>query len=241
MDPCRFPRWTTLSAPKGERPYTDATTSGAAPTSPPEGPLHPNTPYTTWTYGARIGRAVGTHWHYWPTRIHRAESLRHRRDRRSDTRILCHLRNYRWTQSLSVMTTGRPGLLEHGHRRSISRGSRTFQGLRAGCISGRTKQEYTAASGRHDHAIFRERADASVRCSGCTRLGLRLRDASILITFGAEHSREGCPLFSTILLSDCALGEFESAMNRQLAKAREPDLAHIRVRYTCVLSIRRTG
>ena len=34
--------------------------------------------------------------------------------------------------------------------------------------------EYTAASGRHDHATFRERADESVRCSGfwanaCTR------------------------------------------------------------------------
>ena len=32
-------------------------------------------------------------------------------------------------------------------------------------------QEYTAASGRHDHATFRERADASIRCPG---LGAKL-------------------------------------------------------------------
>jgi hypothetical protein len=31
--------------------------------------------------------------------------------------------------------------------------------------------EYTAASGRLDHATFRERADASVRCTG---LGIKL-------------------------------------------------------------------
>ncbi len=31
--------------------------------------------------------------------------------------------------------------------------------------------EYTAASGRLDHATFRERADASVRCTG---LGVKL-------------------------------------------------------------------
>ena len=46
-----------------------------------------------------------------------------------------------------------------------------FQGLRAGRSSGQTKQDYTAASGRHDHATFRGRADASVRCTG---LGARL-------------------------------------------------------------------
>ena len=45
------------------------------------------------------------------------------------------------------------------------------QGLRAGRSSGRTKPEHTEASGRHDHATFRERADASVRCPG---LGARL-------------------------------------------------------------------
>ena len=38
------------------------------------------------------------------------------------------------------MTTGRLGLLEHGHRRSIRRGRRTFQGLRAGRSSGRRRR-----------------------------------------------------------------------------------------------------
>ena len=42
-------------------------------------------------------------------------------------------------------------------------GSRTFQGLQARWRSGRTKPEYTAVRGRHDHATFRERADVSVR------------------------------------------------------------------------------
>ncbi len=38
--------------------------------------------------------------------------------------------------------------------------------LRAGRICRMAMPEYTAASGRHDHATFRERADESVRCSG---------------------------------------------------------------------------
>ena len=38
MDPMQvFPRRATLAAPKGEWPYTAATPSGAAQTSPPEG------------------------------------------------------------------------------------------------------------------------------------------------------------------------------------------------------------
>ena len=45
------------------------------------------------------------------------------------------------------------------------------EGLRAGRSSGRTKPEYTAASGRHDHATFGSGADASVRRPG---LGARL-------------------------------------------------------------------
>ncbi len=45
-------------------------------------------------------------------------------------------------------------------------GRRIFQGLLARQSSGRTMQEYTAARGRHDHATFRELADASVRCTG---------------------------------------------------------------------------
>ncbi len=107
------------------------------------------------------------------------------------------------------MTTGWPGLLEHGQRRRICRGRRTDYGttgrtdqrkppsclhsrpfpgttglagaadaavdsagaavpseeLRAGRIRRMAMLEYTAASGRLDHATFRERADASVRCS----------------------------------------------------------------------------
>ena len=41
-----------------------------------------------------------------------------------------------------------------------------LQGQRPGRSSGRTKPEYTVASGQHDHATFRERADESVRCPG---------------------------------------------------------------------------
>ncbi len=77
--------------------------------------------------------------------------------------ILFQFRIYRETHSLSVMTTGRTELLEHGHRRRIRRGRKTLQGLRAGRSSGWTKPAYAAARGRHDHATFRERADASVR------------------------------------------------------------------------------
>jgi hypothetical protein len=100
------------------------------------------------TFGARL--AIMTH--YGPTRIHRAGySLRHRRDGRaaiiSATTAGTHL--------LSVMTTGRTELSEHGHRRRYSRGRMIFQGLRAGWSSGRTKPEYTAARGLHDHATFR--------------------------------------------------------------------------------------
>jgi hypothetical protein len=40
----------------------------------------------------------------------------------------------------SVMTTGRPRLLEHGQRRSTRRGHRTITGLRAGRSSGRRRR-----------------------------------------------------------------------------------------------------
>ncbi len=66
--------------------------------------------------------------------------------------------------------------LEHGRRRRYRRGRRTFQGLRAGWSSGRAKSEYTAASGRHDHATFKERADASVRCTGLRARLLAMAD-----------------------------------------------------------------
>jgi hypothetical protein len=42
----------------------------------------------------------------------------------------------------------------------------SFEELLAGRIRRRSIPEYTAASGRLDHATFRERADASVPCSG---------------------------------------------------------------------------
>ena len=97
-------------------------------------------------------RAVGTH--HGPTRIHLADySLRHRRDYNAGTTMLYHPRNYRRQHSSSVMTAGCRELLEHGHRRRIRRSRRTFRGT-----TGRTEQradpEYTAASGRRDHATF---------------------------------------------------------------------------------------
>jgi hypothetical protein len=52
---------------------------------------------------------------------------------------------------------------EHRRRYRYRLSRRTFRGLRG---SGRTVPEYTAASGRLDHATYRERADASVRCTG---------------------------------------------------------------------------
>ena len=71
------------------------------------------------------------------------------------TTMLYHLRVCHWTHSLSVVTTGRLELLDHGHRRHIRRGRSSFRGLQAGRSSERTKPEYTSASGRHDHATFR--------------------------------------------------------------------------------------
>jgi hypothetical protein len=50
----------------------------------------------------------------------------------------------------------RPRPRSRGRRRLFRRGRSTFQGLRAVWSSGRTKPEYTAASGRHDHSTFRE-------------------------------------------------------------------------------------
>ncbi len=64
LDPCRFPRLALLAAPKGEVAVSDSTTSGAAPTSPPEGVFRRT---RRWKYR----RAVGTH--YGQTRIHPAD------------------------------------------------------------------------------------------------------------------------------------------------------------------------
>ena len=68
-------------------------------------------------------------------------SLRHRRDSSAGTTIPYHLLINHQAHSLSVMTAGRRELLEHGHRHRFRRGSRTFQGLRTGRSSERTKPE----------------------------------------------------------------------------------------------------
>ena len=80
MVPCRcFPPGVACGA-EGEVAVSDSTTSGAAPTSPPEGVFRRT---RRWKYR----RAVGTH--YGPTRIHQADySPRHRRDGRAGTTIL---------------------------------------------------------------------------------------------------------------------------------------------------------
>jgi hypothetical protein len=68
-----------------------------------------------------------------------------------------------------------------------------FQRLRAGWSSSlrRTKPEYTAARGQHNHATFREQADASVRCTG---LG-----ANYLLW--PTRPGPGCSLFDYLRLS----------------------------------------
>jgi hypothetical protein len=47
------------------------------------------------------------------------------------------------------------------------------EGLRAGRSRGRTKQEYTAARGRYDHATIRVRADGPTRQSDARDSKLR--------------------------------------------------------------------
>jgi hypothetical protein len=168
--PCRcFPPGVACGA-EGEVAVSDSTTSGAAPTSPPEGVFRRT---RRWKYR----RAVGTH--YGPTRIHQADySPRHRRDGRAGTTILLsspHLPPGRaasrsdygpdgavgvWGNA--VVSAGAAGpFRDYGpgrsrrRRRRRRRGRSTFQGLRAGWSGGRTKPEYPATSGRHDHATFR--------------------------------------------------------------------------------------
>ncbi len=64
-----------------------------------------------------------------------------------------------------------------------------FPGLRAGQSSGRTKPEYTAARGRHDHVTYRKRADASVRCTG---LGVKPLCANV----GRGQGRVRCSIIA---------------------------------------------
>ena len=91
--------------------------------------------------------------HHGPTRIHLADySLRHRRDGNAGTTILYHPRIYRRPHSSSVMSAGRRSCWWMGTAATSAGAAGPSKGLRAGRSSGRTKPEYTAASGRHDHA-----------------------------------------------------------------------------------------
>ena len=78
--------------------------------------------------------------------------LRHRRDCIAGTTILYHLRIYRRPHSPSGTTAGRRELLGMGTAAASAGAAGPSEGLRAGRSSGRTKPEYTAPSGRHDHA-----------------------------------------------------------------------------------------
>ena len=73
------------------------------------------------------GRTTGRLEYTWPTTTHAIGGTA-----ALALRYSYHLRIDCSTHSLSVMTTGRLELLEHGHRRRIRWGRRTFQGLLAG-------------------------------------------------------------------------------------------------------------
>jgi hypothetical protein len=82
--------WKTFAAPKGVVAVSYSTTSGAAPTSPPEGVFRS---IRCWKYR----QAFGTH--YGPTRTHPAElSPRHWRNGKAGTTTLHHLHICRRTK-----------------------------------------------------------------------------------------------------------------------------------------------
>ena len=122
-----FSRRATLAAPKGEWPYTEETPSGAAPTSPPRGVFRHK---RLMELDELSGRTTGRLGHTWPTTAYAIRGTA-----KAGTTILYHFRNCRRPHSSSVMTAGRRGLWEHGHRRRIRRGRRTFRGT-----TGRTEQ-----------------------------------------------------------------------------------------------------
>ena len=117
------------------------TPSGAAPTSPPEGVFRHK---RLMELDEQSGRTTG--------RLGYDYRLRHRRDGKAGTTILYHLRIYRRPHSSSGMTVGRRELLGMGTAAASAGAAGPSEGLRAGWSSGRTKPEYTAPSGRHDHA-----------------------------------------------------------------------------------------
>jgi hypothetical protein len=65
------------------------------------------------------------------------------------------------TAELSVLSKDYGPTGSSGRRRRLRRCRSTCKGLRAGWIRRMVIPEYTAASGRHDHATFGERADES--------------------------------------------------------------------------------
>ena len=121
-----------------------------------------------------------------------------------------------------------------------------FDGPRAGRSSGRTKPEYTAASGRRDHATFRERADTSVRRQG---LGARLLattsdeararwyiDSAFIFSVQITIQTVGISSY-TGRRSASSLERyvtFESAIKEAAASLRVPPLPTFRVLYTLV-------
>ena len=101
------------------------------------------------------GRTTGRLGYTGQTRIHLADySLRHRRDGSAGTTILYHLHIYRRPHSSLGMTAGLRELLGMGTAAASAGAAGPSEGLRAGRSNGRTKPEYTAASGRRDHATF---------------------------------------------------------------------------------------
>ena len=107
------------------------------------------------------GRTTGRLGHTWPTTAYAIRGTA-----KAGTTILYHFRNCRRPHSSSVMTAGRRSCWSMGTAAASAGAAGPSEGLRAGRSSGQTKPEYTAASGRHDQATFRERANVSVRCLG---------------------------------------------------------------------------
>ena len=149
--PCFFSPLGDASGAEGEWPYTEATPSGAAPTSPPEGVFR----HKRLMDSDGASRALGAH--HGPTRIHFTDySLRHRRDGNAGTTILYHLCISHRHYSSSGMTAGRQKLLGMGTVAASAGAAGLSEGLRAGWSSGRTEAGVHRAE-RTTH--LRERAD----------------------------------------------------------------------------------
>jgi hypothetical protein len=95
------------------------------------------------------GRTTGRLGHTWPTTAYAIRGTA-----KAGPTILYHLRNCRRPHSSSVMTAGRRSCWSMGTAAASAGAAGPSEGLRAGRSSGQTKPEYTAASGRRDHATF---------------------------------------------------------------------------------------